>query len=65
MSNVIVNGTDLSHFELRVADDPIKTDLELVCVDCGEHVCDAQHGDTLAILAEVVSTHEHRTAVDD
>ena len=48
---------DLSRFEVRVSDDTAKPDPELYCLDCGERLCDVEHGDTLEILVDVVAVH--------
>lgn len=48
----------LHRFEARQSDDHVKTDLELTCTECGEIVCDIEHGDTLATLAAVADEHE-------
>jgi hypothetical protein len=40
--------------------DDAKTDLALVCAKCGATLCDAEEGDSLALLAEVL--HEHLAA---
>lgn len=42
---------------LRVSDDSVKQDLEVICDACGVHLCDAEHGDTLETLAEVAREH--------
>ena len=42
---------------LRVSEDPVKVDLELICDDCGENLCDAQDGDELGVLVAVVDHH--------
>jgi len=47
----------LSHFELRASTDIVKTDLELRCDECDEHLCDAEHDDTLSPLAGVAFDH--------
>lgn len=49
--------SDLSTFEFRASEDPVKTDLELICTRCGEHLCDAEHGDNLSVLARVAENH--------
>lgn len=45
-------------FVAKASDDAVKTDLELRCVYCDEHMCDIEHGDTLAVLIRVVGDHE-------
>lgn len=47
----------LEGFELRASEDTAKQDLELICTKCGEHLCDAQHGDELIVLAKVALSH--------
>jgi len=47
----------LYHFTARQSDDEVKRDLELICDDCDEHVCDIEHGDGLAILAMTALSH--------
>lgn len=42
---------------LRASDDPVKTDLELRCLECDEHLCDAEDGDVLSSLFGVVKDH--------
>lgn len=49
--------TRLSEFEARVADDEVKSDLELVHVPCGTHVCDIEHEDTIEVLVNVANNH--------
>jgi hypothetical protein len=50
----------LRRAELRASTDSVKMDLELVCLDCGEHLCDAEAGDRLDILADVADDHHAR-----
>jgi hypothetical protein len=47
----------LDWFELRVSEDPVKVDLEVVCTECDEVVCDAESGDTVATLVSVAMGH--------
>lgn len=44
-------------FELRQSDDPVKRELELICTQCGSRLCDAEPGDSIATLIEVISGH--------
>lgn len=48
----------LTNIQLTRSDDPVKTDLEVICLGCGAHLCDAQDGDTLAILVEMAAEHD-------
>ena len=47
----------LSQFTARQSSDDVKRDLELTCDKCGEHLCDIEHGDSLAVLAQVALDH--------
>jgi len=47
----------LWHFTLKDSGDGVKTDLELTCEDCGEHLCDAEPDDTLFSLVGVAADH--------
>ncbi|SEC78787.1 Uncharacterised protein (plasmid) [Tsukamurella tyrosinosolvens] len=49
--------TNLFNYELRVADDSAKPDLALICLECGEHLCDAEHGDSLHSLVATCEDH--------
>jgi hypothetical protein len=49
----------LEQFETLQSDDEVKTDLELTCRECGEHVCDVEHGDTLGVLVRTADGHMH------
>lgn len=62
MSIRLINAVSnvLESFELRASDDPVKRDLELVCTQCGERLCDAEHGDTLGVLVHLALKHEHK-----
>lgn len=51
-------GHDLGQFVAKASDDEVKADLELRCVYCDAHICDIEHGDTLAVLARTVEDHE-------
>ncbi len=48
---------DLDQFELRQSADEVKTDLELLHLACGRVLCDAEHKDSLAVLAGVAIAH--------
>lgn len=52
----------LEGFQLVESDDEVKRDLELTCLTCGMHVCDAEPDDTLGILAKAAASHEHAYA---
>lgn len=45
-------------FEARRSDDPVKTDLELTCADCGERLCDVEEGDSMSVLVSMCEEHE-------
>lgn len=47
----------LDNFVLKASSDPAKTDLELRCDTCGEHLCDAESGDSLEVLGSVAESH--------
>lgn len=51
----------LRRFEPRQSDDPVKTDLELTCRECGLVLCDIQPGDDFNILVEMALEHECAT----
>lgn len=53
----IIDLEPLEHVELRASDDEVKTDLEVTCTHCGQHLCDAEHGDTLAVLIRAALDH--------
>lgn len=53
----VESANELDSFRLQASDDPVKTDLELVCTTCGERICDAEHGDSLAVLVETALHH--------
>ncbi len=55
--------TLLRGFALWQSSDDVKRDLELVCLTCGEHLCDAEHLDTLEVLANCAAGHEHHWQV--
>lgn len=48
---------ELGKVQLRVSEDPVKVDLELVCDQCEHTICDAEHGDTIALLMSVAIDH--------
>jgi hypothetical protein len=48
---------DWDQFVTRQAADPIKTDLELTHIPCGEHLCDVEADDDMLVLGLVVATH--------
>ena len=52
----------LEGFQLVQSDDEVKRDLELTCLTCGLHVCDAEPDDTLGTLAKAAARHEHAYA---
>ena len=52
----------LEAFQLVQSDDEVKRDLELTCLTCGMHVCDAEPDDTLGTLAKAAVGHEHACA---
>ncbi|MFF6829931.1 MULTISPECIES: hypothetical protein [Streptomyces] len=45
-------------YPMRRSADPAKRDMELIHDACGEHLCDVEHGDTLPVLAGVVTDHD-------
>jgi hypothetical protein len=53
----ITDGPGLFGFETRQSDDPVKRDLELIHVECGEHLCDVEPDDTLGILVSLANDH--------
>jgi hypothetical protein len=58
----------LAEFETCASDDPVKRDLELIHVPCGQAVCDVEDGDRLEVLVLVAAGHAHscpRTTRDD
>jgi hypothetical protein len=48
----------LWRFSLKQSADDVKTDLELIHEDCGEHLCDAEAGDSLFSLVGVAANHK-------
>lgn len=48
----------LHRFVLRASEDTVKSDLEVTCTECTEHLCDAEGGDTLDTLVSVALSHE-------
>jgi hypothetical protein len=55
----------LEQFQARRSDDPVKTDLELTCIRCDEHLCDIEDADTLRTLVSVALSHECGSAEVD
>ena len=49
--------SELSGFVLLASTDSVKIDLELMCLACGAHICDAQHDDSLEVLASTALDH--------
>ena len=49
-----------ARYKLVQSDDDVKRDLELHCLDCGHHLCDAEPDDSLWVLASVAIDHEVR-----
>lgn len=47
---------------LRLADDELKSDLEVTCDRCDAHLADAEHGDGLDVLVRVAAEHVCPTA---
>jgi hypothetical protein len=45
-------------YPLLDSDDAAKLNLELVHTRCGERLCDAEHGDLLTTLADMVTDHD-------
>jgi len=48
---------ELERIELRVSDDPVKIDMEVVCTECETVLCDAEHRDGIDTLARVAAGH--------
>lgn len=48
---------DLGHAVLQASEDPVETDLVLVCELCESVVCTAQHSDTLEVLVLMYQDH--------
>lgn len=48
---------DLDRIKAMSADDTAKRDLELICLDCGEWLCDVEAEDSLATLMRVATEH--------
>jgi hypothetical protein len=42
---------------LTASDDEVKRDLEVTCLICGAHLCDAQSEDSLTVLVAVAEDH--------
>jgi len=53
----LLDVTILLDFKLVASDDPVKTDLELTCLRCGERLCDAEDDDTLSVLVGMARDH--------
>lgn len=47
----------LDNIVLQASTDEVKTDLEVVCQTCGDHLCDAEHGDTVRVLLNTALAH--------
>jgi hypothetical protein len=47
----------LEHFEGRVSPDTVKSDLELTCDRCDEHLCDIEGNDNLGVLVSIALDH--------
>lgn len=57
---IILGPIDLGPLEsvsLRVSEDSVKSDLEVTCDLCSQHLCDAEHEDSIAVLARVATAH--------
>lgn len=48
----------LDYILLLASDDPVKRDLEVTCDRCSEHLCDAEHGDSMRVLLDVAQGHQ-------
>lgn len=44
-------------FACRLADDPVKTELELTCTRCQAYLCDVEPDDDLYVLVSVATEH--------
>lgn len=51
-------SANLWQYRARMSDDPAKTDFELVHEQCGKHLCDIEHDDTIEVLVSVCANHE-------
>ena len=49
----------LREVALLPSDDDVKRDLEVTCLTCGAHLCDAEPYDILEILALSAAGHQH------
>jgi hypothetical protein len=49
----------LSQFLCLPPSDQAKTDLEVICLTCGTHLCDVEAGNDLGDLAATAACHEH------
>ena len=58
----MTNVDTLYLYARRQSDDELKADLELYCIECHKHLCDAEVGDALATLASVANEHECETS---
>jgi len=47
----------LDQFKALASGDPVKTDLELTHIPCGERLCDVEAGDTMTELVSVMADH--------
>jgi hypothetical protein len=47
----------LEEFKVLQSSDPVKRDLELTHIPCGEHLCDVEPDDTIAELAFMIASH--------
>ncbi|MFJ4678993.1 hypothetical protein [Kitasatospora sp. NPDC088783] len=45
-------------YPMLCSDDTVKSDLELVHTRCGTRLCDVEHGDSLSVLAGMVTDHD-------
>lgn len=53
--NIEADLERLERFSVRVTEEGL--DPELICDDCGEVVCDVEHGDRLGVLIRVALSH--------
>ena len=47
----------LGEFKTLASDDPVKTDLELTHIPCGEHLCDVEDDDSMLDLLGMIASH--------
>lgn len=52
---------NLDNFVCRASSDSVKTDLELTCRKCEEHICDVEDGDSIQVLMDVIENHQCTT----